>query len=300
MPARVSIVIRTKDRPEFLARALGDVAGQTFEDCEVIVVNDGGVRAQVDRVVSDFRNVTVIDTEAPGGRCAAANAGVRWASGEFLALHDDDDLWEPSFLSRTVEWLDAHPADAGVGVATAIVYETLSEGRWRESSRVPFWEGLTQISLTDMLEINRAVPISLLYRRAVHDEVGGYDETLAAVEDWEFFLRILSLHPIGFIPGEPLALWTQRPRAHGADANSMFALQQQHVVDDAQVRDRALRDWAVDNGLGLPLYIAAVERRLAAHIDESVGRLRDQVRADIDAHQPIMSRLRRLRRHLRR
>lgn len=300
MPSRVSVIVRTKNRPEFLARALADIAGQTFGDVVVLVVNDGGDSTVAAQIVSAAGvDVRLIDTAAPGGRCVAANTGVAAADGsEFVVLHDDDDLWDPRFLERTVAWLDAHPEDVGVAVATAIAYEQRIDGAWVETSRVPFWEGMTRVSLTDMLDRNRVVPISLLYRRRVHDEVGGYDERLGTVEDWEFLLRVLGRHSVGFIPGEPLAIWTQRPSATGVASNSMFALENRHAEDDALVRDRELAAWTSANGVGLPLYLAGMERRLVNHVDASADRLREQIRADIDSHQPIASRLRRLRRRL--
>lgn len=300
MPPRVTVIVRTKNRPEFLTRSLADISAQTFRDVGIVVVNDGGDRAVAAQIVSSAGvDSRLIDTAAPGGRCVAANTGVAAADGsEFVVLHDDDDLWDPRFLERTVAWLDAHPEDVGVAVATAIAYEQNVGGVWVEASRVPFWEGMTRVSLTDMLDRNRVVPISLLYRRRVHDEVGGYDERLGTVEDWEFLLRVLARHSVGFIPGAPLAIWTQRPSATGVASNSMFALEDRHVEDDALVRDRELAAWTSANGMGLPLYLAGMERRLADHVDASADRLREQIRADIDSHQPIASRLRRLRRRL--
>lgn len=305
MAARVGIVVRTKDRPEFLGRALADIAAQRFEDRRIVVVNDGGDLADVERVVaaSAIRDqVTIRDSRAPHGRCAAANTGIEALDTEFVVLHDDDDLWDPAFLDRTVDWLDAHPADAGVGVATAIVYEERRGDRWTETSRVPFWADLDALRFIDLLEVNRAVPISLLYRRAVHDEVGLYDESLDAVEDWEFYLRVLARHTLGFIGGEPLAFWTQRPGVTGTDANSMFELEHLHDRDDLAVRDRELRAWVAKNGAGLPLYLADMERRIRAdvtrEIAEAFAQQRADIRADIDAHQPIWSRLRRIRARL--
>lgn len=300
MPPRVTVIVRTKNRPEFLTRSLADISAQTFRDVGIVVVNDGGDRAVAAQIVSSAGvDSRLIDTAAPGGRCVAANTGVAAADGsEFVVLHDDDDLWDPRFLERTVAWLDAHPEDVGVAVATAIAYEQNVGGVWVEASRVPFWEGMTRVSLTDMLDRNRVVPISLLYRRRVHDEVGGYDERLGTVEDWEFLLRVLARHSVGFIPGAPLAIWTQRPSATGVASNSMFALEDRHAEDDALVRDRELAAWTSANGMGLPLYLAGMERRLADRVDASADRLREQIRADIDSHQPIASRLRRLRRRL--
>lgn len=302
MPSRVGIVVRTKDRPDFLARALTDIAAQTFSDWRAVVVNDGGDRGRVDAVVSASpspERVSVIDTVAPGGRCAAANAGIASLDTPYVVLHDDDDLWHASFLDRTAARLDDSSTEAGVGVATAILYEERRGDRWVETGRVPFWKDLDALRFTDLLDVNRAVPISLLYRRSLHDEVGPYDETLDAVEDWEFYLRVLARNTIGFIGGEPLAFWTQRPGVGGMDGNSMYALEHLHDRDDLAVRDRELKAWAADNGLGLPLYLAAMEKRIRddvrAEIAAGFSAQREAVRSDIDAHQPVWSRLRRLR-----
>ncbi|WP_082485054.1 glycosyltransferase family 2 protein [Microbacterium sp. Leaf151] len=309
MTERVGIVVRTRQRPDFLRRALVDISAQTYDNFRVIVVNDGGGPAEVDGVVtaSGLDAVTVRHI-APdeGGRCVAANLGVRDAGTEYVVLHDDDDRWHPEFLARTVKWLDATPADAAVAVPTEIVYEEKRGGAWIEVGRAPFWAGMQRISLTEMLSVNRAVPISVLYRRAVHDDVGPYDETLDAVEDWDFYLRILRSGRIGFLPSEALAFWTQRPDATGLDANSMFALTAEHAADDARVRDRALAEWVSREGVGLPLYLASLHEQTITHIDARVAelertlhqRIQDDLRRELDAHQPVWSRLRRLRRRV--
>jgi len=295
----VSIVVRTKDRPGFLTRALTDITAQTFGDWEVIVVNDGGagdaVRARVDAHPSAER-VRVIDTETPGGRCAAANAGVRAATGEYLVLHDDDDLWHPEFLARTTDALGAHPVDAGVMVATEILYERPEGSGWVETQRTPYWHGMSAVSFTSLLEVNRAVPISFLYRRSLHDEVGPYDETLEAVEDWDFYLRVTARHPIAFLGGTPLAYWPQRPTVTGANGNSMFELASEHERDDHAVRDRALREWVAENGPGLPLYIASVEKRLRTEFAAAIEQIPEHVADAVYARHPVWRRLARLRR----
>ncbi|WP_394685489.1 glycosyltransferase family 2 protein [uncultured Microbacterium sp.] len=308
MTARVGIVVRTRRRPDFLRRALSDIGAQTFAGHRVIVVNDGGDPGEIEAIVAEAAfDVSVLHiVDGQGGRCVAANRGVREAGTEYVVLHDDDDRWHPEFLSRTVGWLDATTSDAAVAVPTEIVYEEKRGGAWVEVGRAPFWAGMQRISLTEMLSVNRAVPISVLYRRSIHDEIGWYDESLDAVEDWDLYLRILRHGGIGFLPGEALAFWTQRPDATGLDANSMFALTEAHAVDDARVRDRALAEWVRREGDGLPLYLAALQAELKAHVDERLAEhaarvraeIRDDLRDELDAHQPLWSRVRRLRRRM--
>jgi len=269
-------VIRTKNRPWFLRRTLQDVLAQTYPDWQAHIVNDGGDAAAVDAAVADLpesmaARVSVVHNARTVGRSAAANQGIRSATSEFVVLHDDDDLWEPSFLARTVAHLDSHPADVGVMVRTEIVYEVPApEGDgFVETTRVPFWPALREITYSDLLQVNRAVPISYLYRRSLHDDVGWYREDLDAVEDWEFNLRTALRFHIGFLDGVPLAFWMQRSGVEGDLGNSMYALADEHDHFDRLVRDEALRAYVAQNGAGLPLYLTRfIQDEVARQLDE--------------------------------
>jgi glycosyltransferase involved in cell wall biosynthesis len=269
----VGIVIRTKNRPWFLGRALRDVVAQDFADWAVCIVNDGGSAADVDARVAELSpdvraRITLVHNARAAGRSAAANQGVRGLETEFVVLHDDDDLWHPSFLSATVSHLDAHPDDIGVMVRTEIVYEKATADGFQETGRAPFWPEMREITYSDLLQVNRAVPISYLYRRSLHDAVGHYREDLHAVEDWEFNLRTAVGHHIGFIDGEPRAFWMQRAGVDGEVGNSMFALSEEHEHYDRLVRDEALRAYVTEHGPGLALY-------LSRYIQDEVGRQLD-------------------------
>ena len=282
-PPRVGIVVRTKNRPWFLPRALADIAAQEFDDWRVHIVNDGGDPADVTRTVGALpeavrERVEVPHNDSPRGRSAAANQGVRALETEFVILHDDDDLWDRAFLSTAVAWLDEHSDDAGVVARTEIVYEQPDgRGGFVESGRAIFWPELTEITYAALLQINRVVPIGHLYRRALHDEVGYYREDVHAAEDWEFNLRVAARHRIGYITGKPLAFWMQRAGVHGELGNSMYALAHEHTKYDAQIRDEALREYVAKFGPGLPLYLASfLETEIARIVREEVGRELDR------------------------
>ena len=299
MQPRVSVVVRTKDRPHFLARALKDVLAQDFDDWETIVVNDGGdpdaVQEVIDRLGEPaIGRITVVHTEGPGGRCAAANRGMRLARGPYVVLHDDDDLWHPRFLSQTTAWLDRNPGDAGVVVTTEIVYEEKRGDAYVPVRREPFWEGQTEVTYLQLISVNRAVPIGVLYRRSLHDEVGFYDESIDAAEDWEFYLRVTLDHRLGYISGKPLAFWMHRPLQMDADGNSMFALGDIHERADRGMRDAALRAYVREAGDGLPLFLAGlVEVEVRRQVEDALNRHADLMRRELDARHPIWSRVRR-------
>lgn len=274
--SRVGIVVRTKDRPWFLARAFDDISAQRYQDWTVCVVNDGGDAARVDAVVSALApavrsRVVVEHNETSSGRPAAANLGVRALRAEYIVLHDDDDLWSRDFLFETVRHLDTHPLDAGVVATTEIIYESpdaRGDG-FGEVGRAPFWPGMTLITYSDLLQVNRFVPIAYLYRRRIHDDVGWYRENLLAAEDWDFNLRTAARHPIGFLSGEPLAFWMQRKGVGGDLGNSMFVLAEEHERYDRVIRDEALREYVEREGPGLPLYLTRfIQDEVARQLDE--------------------------------
>lgn len=259
--ATVGIVVRTKDRPHFLRRALGSITAQTYDDWHAYIVNDGGAPALVAAVVAELSDadrarVTVIDHPESLGRWPSANAGVRASSTPYLVLHDDDDTWAPTFLSTTVAYLDAHPLAPGVVSKIEIVWESGSATTgYEETGREIFQSQLADPLLGSTLLFNRFVPIGFLYRRALHDEIGLYDESLSVVGDWEFNLRVLSRWALTYVGDKPLAFWHQRPSVDGIDGNSVSAASGDHEKYDALVRDAALRSYVSENGLGLVLYL---------------------------------------------
>ncbi|MFT8636488.1 MAG: glycosyltransferase family 2 protein [Pseudoclavibacter sp.] len=251
----VSVVVKTLNRPRFLHSALADIARQTHLPDEVVVVNDGGDPQAVHKAAEDSNlSVRIIDLAETGGRAHAANVGVTNASGEYLVIHDDDDSWDPEFLAVTTEWLDTHPDDEGVVVRTNIVYDRLNEdGSLTELSQAPFERDLHEVTLADLLRVNRFVPISFLYRRDAHRTYGLFDESLPVVEDWAFHMKLARNRPIPIIPGRPLASWHQRLDTTGDAGNSVVVSHEAHRRFDLLKRDAALRE--DPSGVGGLLYL---------------------------------------------
>lgn len=263
MSAKVSIVVRTKDRPLLLERALGSVLAQTMTDLEAIVVNDGGdgvvVRELVQRLTggSDAR-IAVVDNDGRPGRAGALDAGVERATGTYFAIHDDDDAWHPEFLARTCAHLDEHPDDAAVATHTDVVFEEIADGAVTETSRVVLAPDVDVASFVETLWANYIPPIAMLLRRDLFDTIGPFDPDLPVLEDWEFNLRMMSRHTVGFVTGESLAYWHQRQSSTGADGNSVVADARDHEMFNLLIRDDYLRSSiAQGNPLG-PLMAAAM------------------------------------------
>lgn len=194
---KVAIIMRTFERPVLLARAIASVQQQTFTDWQLVVVNNGGDPAVVDKVVHTATQRTlrqtgtilVIHLQERVGMEAASNRGLEATESDYFAIHDDDDSWHPDFLATTVARLDADPSAAGVVVNTTRVIETLKGDRVWPVREEPYLSNPGLLTYRGLLGGNTFAPIAALFRRSTIDAVGPFDESLPVLGDWEFNLR---------------------------------------------------------------------------------------------------------------
>ena len=240
------VVTRTKSRPQLLMRAVESVCGQSFRDFTWVIVNDGGEAAPVDRAADVARargvHALVVHRSVSEGMEAASNAGVRAAPSQFVVIHDDDDSWAPSFLERTVAFLRQHPEYIAVTAHVTRIEERIEADTIRPIRRSPHKPVLNCVHLADMLQRNLFPPISLLYRREAFEVLGGYDESMAVLGDWDFNIKILLKGDIGVLP-EPLANYHVRIGADtvAADRNSITPGASKQHIAEAAYRNRMLR-----------------------------------------------------------
>ena len=198
MSATVTVVVRTRNRPAMLTRALASIASQSFDDYEVVIVNDAGDEAEVRSVVKKQKSavrskITIVTNEVSKGREAALESGLEASHNRYYAVHDDDDSWHPHFLKKTVAYLDEHPEAGGVATRCEIVRERVrADGTCIEIEREVLSTDNYGLSLVDMLIENYTPPISQLIRREVADRVGHWDGSLQTQADWDFNLRLLA------------------------------------------------------------------------------------------------------------
>lgn len=294
----VAVLVRTKDRPRFLRRALANIAEQTFTDYTVCVINDGGDESATRAILQASPLAHLLEGDAPrlmllttggGNMEAASNAGLAATDSKFVAIHDDDDLWAPEFLERTVGALRA--SDALI-CSTRVVerYERETpEGEFEVYEERIFHDGLPGFGLQFLYRTNRTVPIGILYRRRLHELVGPYDESLPVVGDWEFNLRAAAVTEV-LLVDEPLAYWSLRPEADGAEANSVQR-QAEHARFDASVRARAIRDDLQSGGRPGPYLYQA---HLMADLERRVIDGHDLTRESLDLLRSLGERLERI------
>ena len=119
---RVSVVIPTYNCEQFLDRTIDSALRQTYQDFEIIVVDDGSTDGTQSLVAGYGKAVRYV-YQPNQGASAARNTALSQASGEFIAYLDADDLWLPEKLARQVEFLDAHPACGFVHTEVSVIDE---------------------------------------------------------------------------------------------------------------------------------------------------------------------------------
>ncbi|WP_226583462.1 glycosyltransferase [Acuticoccus sediminis] len=244
----VAIITRTKDRPTLLRRAARSVAAQTYPHYVWVVVNDGGdetvVREVVQSCAVDQRRIIVINHPKSLGMEAASNVGIRAAPADYLLIHDDDDSLDPTFLARTVAFLESDKGERYGGVITHSTYisEVIRGEQVIERSRTPYMDWVRHVQLAEMACSNFFPPIAFIYRREHWETVGGYNESLPVLGDWYFNLEFLLHADIGVIP-EPLANYHHRDVGGSPEAylNSVVGGRSKHEEFYSIARNEILR-----------------------------------------------------------
>jgi glycosyltransferase involved in cell wall biosynthesis len=189
----------------FLAEAVESIQSQTFQDWELVAVDDGSTDSSgtiLARFASDDPRVRVLGGEENRGVAAALNRGWREARGELVARLDADDVALPERLARQVRFLDVNASVAVVGSAAVLV---APDGTHLSVTPIP--TSSTAIRAT-LLRHNCLNHPSVMIRRAILEEFGGY--RFNHVEDYDLWLRISQRYELANLP-EPLTLYRVHP-----------------------------------------------------------------------------------------
>lgn len=182
---RVSVLLPTLNEAKIVGKALESLAEQTFDDFEVVVIDDGstdGTVAEVRRAASDLPAVEVIERTDERGIASALNRGLEAARGEYVARQDADDRSHPERLSRQVEFLDANQDVVLVGTG---VHQVESDGSYR--SRRHVYENPPPAVYR---EKSPFVHGTVLMRTTAVRAIGGYDELFPTSEDRDLWIRM--------------------------------------------------------------------------------------------------------------
>ncbi len=197
---RLSIIIPCYNAATTLGEQLAALANQTWEQPWEVIVADNGSHDDSRRVAADFLmrmpHLRIVDAGARRGGAFARNEGARHARGTALAFVDADDVVAPGWVAAIGQALDRHPF-----VASRFDIERLNQHSWlSRTRRNPQADGLQRVSYPPYLP--HAGGSGLAIERKLHEQVGGFDETLPRLMDTDYCFRVqLQCQvPLTFVP----------------------------------------------------------------------------------------------------
>ena len=196
----VSVVIPTYKRPDYLARAINSVLNQTYNNVEIIVVDDNNpdteARSRTEIIMEQFDDnpkVKYIKHDKNKNGSAARNTGARSSKGEYVAFLDDDDEYTPTRIESMLNRFAELTPDYGICYSRYIY--RMPDGKEIKSKENKegdlFLEAL-------MKEIQFGSGSNNLVLRSAYDTIGGYDESFKRNQDHEFMVRLLKKYKIAY------------------------------------------------------------------------------------------------------
>jgi len=257
---QISVVIPCYNAERYLATALDSILAQQHENLEIIVVDDGS-RDNSCAVIREKYPQVRLEQQANAGAAAARNRGIELARGEWVAFLDADDFWLPGKLAAQMAQLAQHPEcgmnytawhvwpSSDVGPAPELLQQVRAQGE--EPAR---WEGASGWVYPQLLLDCVVWTGTVMAKRSLLQELGGFDTSLRVGEDYDLWLRASRVTPILRV-NYPYALYRIHPQS----------ITHQPPKDNyrARVIDRALEQWGTRSPDGREADLPAVRRGLA-------------------------------------
>ena len=191
-PSKVSVVVPTYNRAYRLEETLRSVVNQTYQDFELIVVDDGSTD-DTSKVMQSFPGAQYIFMEENSGVSSARNKGLAHAKGRYICFLDSDDLWDEKKLQVQVQWMEENPDcqicyTDEVWIRGGVRVNPMNKHRKYSGDIFRYCLPLCIVS-----------PSSAMLRGVIFDDIGNFDESLPVCEDYDLWLRIAMKYTFHFI-----------------------------------------------------------------------------------------------------
>ena len=186
---RVSVVIPTYNRSAMLCKAVESVLAQTYQDYEIIIVDDGSTDDTKEVIQNRYGDNSQIHYlyKTNGGLADARNHGIHHARGEILAFLDDDDLYFPTYLGVLIKKLEEFP-DSGLCFSDSLI----EGGSCNNQTFFSVNKFNGKATVAKMLK-GPFSTAAVVVRKSCFRQAGLFDVTLSNQEDWDMWIRIFEI-----------------------------------------------------------------------------------------------------------
>lgn len=191
---KISVIIPTYNRKEYLNGAIQTVLNQTYTDLEIIIIDDGSNNSYADKIVEQYDEpIRLVVHVQNQGLSAARNTGIENSDGEYIAFLDDDDRWHEEKLEQQLASMEC----TGAGIGTCLVASVSPEGGILRCER-----NRPEGDLSDEILRENVIgsPSRVVLRRDILSTKRPFDENLRTKQDWDLFIRLCQREAVALVP----------------------------------------------------------------------------------------------------
>ena len=198
MLSRVTIIIPAYNRADYINQTIDSVLNQSFQDFELIVVDDGSTDGTYEKIKAYGSQLTLLEHSGHEnrGQSASINKALKVASGKYIIILDSDDFWELNKLQIQVDYLEANPE---IGLVYTNGYGTDSHGEITYKYHSADHQEPNDPNAV-LLDCYMALPVNAMVRKSVYDAVGFFNEEYRAAQDHDMLIRIAEKCRFDYLP----------------------------------------------------------------------------------------------------
>ena len=214
---RLSVIIPTYNRADFIQRAIESAFTQTHKVDEIIVIDDGS-NDNTEIILATYKNIKVIKTKNQGVS-HARNVGIKEAKNEWIAFLDSDDEWQKDKIKKQIDFHLQNPN----------ILFSHSEEKWiRNDKEIKYPKSLKKPSgecFLQNISTCRIAASSVMMHKSIFEDIGYFDEGLRVCEDFDMWLRVSLKYEIGLLKERLITKYAGHPQL----SSTIFAIDRYHI-----------------------------------------------------------------------
>ena len=189
---KISVIIPVYNTARYFEQTINSVLNQTYKPHEIIIVNDGSTD-NFDEVYHPYQDITkIVNNKTNMGISEAYNLGIRQAQGDWIAICDGDDYWDPNKLALQVEAIENQDAD--YVFCDKYIYNEVT-------GKISHYKYISRICLNPLQSLLKAFfasPSTVVIKKTIFDSCGYFNNDFKSSEDYDMWIRIASMDHIKY------------------------------------------------------------------------------------------------------